>query len=191
MGVVSVEAIYAARKEDIVQAWTSAIFALYPFETTGFLRTQKDRFANPVGHATMVAADTLYDAVTGRPVDDDQVRLALAELIRIRAIQDLTPDQAVGALFLLKPAMRKHLLTDALAEGALEEYLDAESRVDSLALMAFDLYMADKQAVFKGRVAELRRRYSQIERWVAAQGASDLFPDPIMQAAGDSTPDKP
>ena len=57
--------------------------------------------------------------------------------------------------------------------------------------MAFDLYMADKQAVFKGRVAELRRRYSQIERWVAAQGASDLFPDPIMQAAGDSTPDKP
>lgn len=138
----------------------------------------------------MVAANTLYDAVTGRPADDDQVRLALAELIRIRAIQDLTPDQAVGALFLLKPVMRKHLLTDALAEGALEEYLDAESRVDSLALMAFDLYMADKEAVFKGRVAELRRRYSQIERWIAAQSASDLFPDP-MQAAGGSTPDKP
>lgn len=165
----AVEQVFAARKEEAVRRWCEAIFALYPFETTGFLRTQKDRFANPVGHATELAAGFLYDAVSGLDVDDEETRKALGDLVRIRAVQDLTPAKAVGALFLLKPVLRELFLTAALATGKLETLLEAESRLDTLALMGFDLYMADKETVFAARVAEQKRRTVQLERWVASR----------------------
>lgn len=162
------EQVFAARKEEAVRRWSEAIFALYPFETTGFLRTQKDRFANPVGHATELAAGMLFDAISGLDVAEDAMLSALGEMIRIRAVQDLTPARAVGALYLLKPVLRNMFLTEALSTGKLEAFLEAESRLDTLALKAFDLYMADKEVVFAARVAEQKRRTSQLERWVAA-----------------------
>lgn len=160
--------VFAARKEEAVRRWSEAIFALYPFETTGFLRTQKDRFANPVGHATEVAAGMLFDAISGQDVAGDAMLSSLGEMIRIRAVQDLTPAKAVGALYLLKPILRDMFLTQALSTGKLEHYLGAESRLDTLALMAFDLYMADKEVVYAARVTEQKRRTAQLERWVAS-----------------------
>lgn len=163
------EQLFATRKEEAVQKWTAAIFALYPFETTGFLRTQKDQFANPVGHATFLAASCLYDALTCGTADDEAVQRSLRELVHIRAVQDLAPSQAVGALMLLKPVLRELCLTDALASGRLSDLLEAESRLDTLTLMAFDLYMQDKEAVFAARIGELKRRTVQLERWVASR----------------------
>ena len=52
---MSTEDIISARRDAAIQKWTEAVFATYPFETTGFIRTQRDRFANPVGHATRAA----------------------------------------------------------------------------------------------------------------------------------------
>lgn len=155
---------FAARKDEAVQQWTDAIFSMYPFETSGFLRTQSDRFANPVGHATRQAALVLYDAVAGQDMDMNAVAGALQSLMRIRAVQDLRPDQALGALFLLKPVLRKLFLTDVLVAGELNAFLDMESRVDSLALLAFNQYCTDREAVFEQRVNDSRRERAQLVR---------------------------
>ena len=95
---MSTEDIISARRDAAIQKWTEAVFAMYPFETTGFIRTQRDLFANPVGHATRAAGEQIYDAVTGRDVDMEKVHASVAALIRIRAVQDLKPEQAVGVL---------------------------------------------------------------------------------------------
>lgn len=100
---MSTEDIISARRDAAIQKWTEAVFAMYPFETTGFIRTQRDQFANPVGHATRAAGEQIYDAVTGRDVDMEKVHASVAALIRIRAVQDLKPEQAVGVLYLYKP----------------------------------------------------------------------------------------
>ena len=99
---MSTEDIISARRDAAIQKWTEAVFAMYPFETTGFIRTQRDQFANPVGHATRAAGEQIYDAVTGRDVDMEKVHASVAALIRIRAVQDLKPEQAVGVLYLYK-----------------------------------------------------------------------------------------
>ena len=173
------QSVFKTGKDELVRQWTDAIFAMYPFESTGFLRTQKDRFANPVGHATEAAAALLYDAVTGEDVDEKAMNLALAELIRIRAVQDMQPSQAIGVLFLLKPLLREFLakLPAEEAKAAAAGCREMEDRVDSLALLAFDLYMEDKTAMFRGRVAEIRHRYTTIERWIASRGMEGLFPE--------------
>lgn len=54
---MSTEDIISARRDAAIQKWTEAVFAMYPFETTGFIRTQRDQFANPVGHATRAAGN--------------------------------------------------------------------------------------------------------------------------------------
>lgn len=170
---MSAEDFVTARREQAIRKWSDAVFAMYPFETTGFIRTQQDRFANPVGHATVTAAGEIYDVVCGQDVDMDSVNGALAELIRIRAVQDMRPEQAVGALFLLKPVLRELLLVDMLASGKLDAYLDMESRLDSLVLMAFGMYVTDREQVYAERVSEQRRGGSQLARWAARHGMTD------------------
>ena len=141
---MSTEDIISARRDAAIQKWTEAVFAMYPFETTGFIRTQRDQFANPVGHATRAAGEQIYDAVTGRDVDMEKVHASVAALIRIRAVQDLKPEQAVGVLYLYKSVLRELLLADMLAAGDVQGFLDMGDRLDTLCLMAFNLYLADR-----------------------------------------------
>lgn len=161
---------FIARKDAVVNQWTDAIFAMYPLETSGFLRTQSDRFANPVGHATLQAARVLYDALTGTDVDMERVREALGDLTRMRAVQDMRADQAIGALFLVKPILRQTFLTDALVAGSLDAFLDMESRVDSLALMAFNLYCTDREVMYEQRVQDSKRERAQLLRLLEKRG---------------------
>ena len=159
---MSTEDIISARRDAAIQKWTEAVFAMYPFETTGFIRTQRDQFANPVGHATRAAGEQIYDAVTGRDVDMEKVHASVAALIRIRAVQDLKPEQAVGVLYLYKSVLRELLLADMLAAGDVQGFLDMGDRLD--------LYLADREQVYAERVAQQRREASQIRRWAARHG---------------------
>ena len=161
---MSTEDIISARRDAAIQKWTEAVFAMYPFETTGFIRTQRDQFANPVGHATRAAGEQIYDAVTGRDVDMEKVHASVAALIRIRAVQDLKPEQAVGVLYLYKSVLRELLL------GDVQGFLYISDRLDTLCLMAFNLYLADREQVYAERVAQQRREASQIRRWAARHG---------------------
>ncbi len=167
---MSMDDLYELKRPEALRKWTDAVFAMYPFQTVGFLRTQQDRFANPVGHATMRAAEILYDAVTGREADPDKVKGALGALIRIRAVQDLRADQAVGALLLLGPVLRELFLTEALSRGRLDDFLDALARLDSLLLLAFNMYVEDREAVYAERVAECRREQAHLRRWAERRG---------------------
>ena len=170
---MSTEDIISARRDMAIQKWTEAVFATYPFETTGFIRTQRDQFANPVGYAPRVAAEAIYDAVTGKDVDMENVHAAVAGLIRVRAVQDLKPEQAIGVLYLYKPVLRELLLTDMLAAGDFQAFLDMGDRLDSLCLLAFNLYLADREQVYAERVAQQRREGSQIRRWAARHGLAE------------------
>ena len=158
------------KREQAIEKWVNEVYALYPFETTGFIRTQKDRFANPVGYATRAAAVAVFDAIIGQDVNMDTVHAALGDLIRIRAVQDMPPERALGVLFLFKPVLRELFLVDMLAEGRLNDYLEMESRVDSLVLVAFNMYLADRENVYQQRVAEIRRGDASLRRWAASRG---------------------
>lgn len=167
---MSTEDIFSARRDMAIQKWTDAVFATYPFETTGFMRTKRDQFANPVGHATRVAADAIYDAITGRDVDLDKVREAVAAFVRVRAVQDFSPEKGIGVLYLYKNVLRELFLEDMQAAGNLRAFFDIEDRLDGLCLMAFNLYLEDRERVYAERVAEQRREGSQIRRWAARHG---------------------
>lgn len=176
------------QRDMLLPRWVELFFAGYPLDGSGFLRTQHDPFANPVGRITREALTVLYDAVAGNDTEPEAVRAAVDELMRLRAVQDMPPSKAVGPLLLVKTLLRQAVMPEWLkaeegrggdadaVTGRLDAYLAVESRVDSLGLLALDFYAGAREKVFNLRVEEIKRSQSQVVRWAklrsdAADGA--------------------
>ena len=152
-------------QEHILAKWNEAVFATYPLAMTGFARTQEDQFRNPGGHAIRLALEEIYAAVSGRLASEKLLRDSLEMFVKLRAVQDFTPVQALGVVYLLKPLLRDRVLPACLQNGLLDEYLEAESRLDTAALLACDIYVASRERVFEERIGEIKRQHAQIVRW--------------------------
>ena len=162
------EKFYAAYREEALRQWTERLLAFFPRRHPGLCPSADDPFANPVGSAIRNAAGLICDAAAGLPVSQSEVRGALRALIRLCAVQERTPSQAAGFLFLLKPIFRTLFAAHAESKEGLKPLLDAESRIDTLALEAFDLFMEAREALFETRLRELRRQSAMLGRLAAA-----------------------
>lgn len=136
----------------VLDKWYRSIAATYPKVTATFLVHERDRFRNPVGSAIKQTIGPLYDQVVSE-MDEDAVRGALDALVRLRAIQDLAPSQAVGFVFGLKAVIR-----DAARSPAAETLDELDARIDRVALLAFDCYSACREQMHRIRGDELRAR---------------------------------
>ena len=98
-------------------------------------------------------------------------------IIRIRAIQNFSPSQAVAFVFFLKTVIRDALEGEIRQSGIKEELLIIETRIDQLALLAFDQYMACREKLYDLKANELRRqthRLLQRAKIIGEPPASDL-----------------
>lgn len=157
--------ILRAHKEEVVNSWVEAVFATYPLETTGFLRTRRDPFTNPVAHMTREAANVLFDAVAGEDVQAATVRASLDRFVKLRAVQKFSPSQSLAVFYLMKPILREKVMPEMRLKGRLEDYLEAESRLDTLALLAFDIYAEARETVAESRIREIKNQHAQLARW--------------------------
>ena len=96
------------RRSDVLERWRELLFGSYPAEAVRFFRAERDGFKNPVGHTLARGTATIFDRVVlGRP--GDPVSDAIEAIVRIRAVQDFSPSEAVGFVFVLKRAVREAL----------------------------------------------------------------------------------
>ncbi len=157
--------IFREHKAYIVKEWIEAVFNSYPLDTTGFLRTKHDDFCNPVGEMTTTLAHFLYDAAAGEQVGEDELEQALARFVRLRAVQTFAPSQGVGVLYVFKQMFREKILPICKKYAQIDAYLEAESRIDTLALMALDIYVDSRETLAEQRIKEIRDQHSQVVRW--------------------------
>ncbi len=151
------------KKSRIVDGWLRVIYESYPAETAIFLKKEKDRFDNPVGISTADGIKALYEALLV-DMETDRVLAALDEIIRIRAIQDFSPSQALAFIFLLKNVIREELAKELRAGDLAAELLELESRIDGLALLGFDVYTKRREKLHEIRVNEIKNRVSGLMR---------------------------
>jgi len=163
------------RRGEVLACWRKRILASYPAETARFLSAEKNRFANPVGHA--LAAVT--DAVVARLAEGrapEELAGVLDGLVRVRAVQDLTPAQAVGFVLELKAVLREELAEALSAAEAASELRAVEDWVDRLLLVAFDVYARCREQVHAIRVNEIRNRslkvMERLNEWRARRDPS-------------------
>lgn len=169
------ETVLAEQKAQLAEGWAELILRTYPKETQKVWTRQKDRFQNPVGAAILEATGELVELLLGWE-DAGAIAASLDKLIRIRAVQDFTPSQAIGFVFLLKKLIRDEFFKDMERDGTLADLLRFEARIDNLALMSFDIYTKSREEVFRMRVEEVKRSQSSLLR--RAGIVADVTVDP-------------
>jgi len=145
------------KKGPVVEKWIKAIQKSYPPETAQFLKSQKNRFANPIGSSIQESVWPLYDQIIGEP-DPEITKKYLDILIRVRAVQDFTPAAAVHIIFELKKIIRTELLKEVKKNHVLDSYLEFESKMDRFALLAFDVFMECREKVWQIKRNDLLKR---------------------------------
>ena len=134
------------KKSGIVKKWIHSVVITYDPETSIFLKKNTDRFANPVGSVISSQIETLFDALVNK-APRDEISASLDRLIRIRAVQDFSPSEAVGFVFSFKPIIREELKKEIEKEPKLKGLAELETRLDETALLAFDVYKACREKI--------------------------------------------
>jgi hypothetical protein len=155
--------LLAQKKSIIIEKWLRVIYESYPPETAIFLKKEKDRFDNPMGICISQGIKGLYEALL-QEMETDQVRAALDEIIRIRAIQAFSPSQALAFIFLLKNVVREELAKELRGGDLAGELLEWESRIDGLALLGFDVYTKRREKLNEIKLNEIKTRVSGLLR---------------------------
>jgi hypothetical protein len=151
------------KKSSILNHWLKILLETYSSDARRFFTKQKDQFANPVGTTLKRELERLYDLYL-QEWDTNQISSVLENIIRLRAIQDFIPSQAVSFIFELKTIIRAELKNDIKNHDLQDEVLKMEMAIDRLALLGFDVYSNCRQRLYEIRVNEVKNQISGFMR---------------------------
>ncbi|MBU2498343.1 MAG: RsbRD N-terminal domain-containing protein [Proteobacteria bacterium] len=158
---MSLETILAQKGTKIVNRWLALILETYPADAQRFLKKQKDHFANPVGTTLNNELEHIYKELL-QGVAPERLSLFLDRIIRIRAVQDFTPSQAISFIFRLKNIIREEAGKEIREQELLNDFMLFESRLDEAALLAFDIYMKCKEKIYEIKANESKNQVSRL-----------------------------
>ncbi len=140
-------------RDKIVNSWAN--YTLSTYESSSFFKKERDKFSNPVGGNTREALGSLF-VLLAKNEDSKKFAAPLEQIMNIRAIQDFTASQAVAPLHAVKHITRDVLSKDKETQGLIVELYDFEFSVDLMVLAAFDMYMRNRERLYKVRIAEIQ-----------------------------------
>ncbi len=156
--------LLSPHRDTLLAGWTKRILAAYPQETQTFLSDKKDPFHNPVG-AALVRGTTDIVVYLLDGGDRDALAEGLEQLIRVRAVQQFTPAEAIGFVFQLKAEIREQHGKAIADAGLFDEQLALESRIDDVAMVCAELYAAAREQLFQSQLKTVHRQtYKLVER---------------------------
>jgi hypothetical protein len=157
------EHFLAGNRAAILERWNHLIVETYPPNTSRFLRRERDRFINPVGYTISREIGVLFEELVGG-MDVERISRSLENIMKIRSVQDFSPSEGVGFILLLKKTIREKLGSEISDFRIFEEWSALESKIDTLALLAFDIYMKCREKIFEIKVNEVKGETQRILR---------------------------
>ena len=155
--------LLSAKSPAISEKWLNTVLGLYPAETALFLKKEKDQFTNPIAHQLARGLREIL-AVLAEDQGAEAAAAALDEVIRVLALQELPPSQALAFVFYLKHIVREELAQELREASLAPEMIELEARIDGLALLGFDGYMQRREKLCELKVNEVKSRVSGLLR---------------------------
>jgi hypothetical protein len=153
--------LLSERKIVILEKWFDAALDSYHQDTADFLKRQKDQFDNPVGSIIYDGLNSLFDEILNG-ADRDKVSKSLDNIIRIRAVQDFAPSQAIAFIGQLKIIVREEINSKNQVANFAEELFVFDRMVDNIMLLSFDIYMKCREKIYDIKANELRNMTSKL-----------------------------
>jgi hypothetical protein len=163
-----IKELLSNKKTYIIKRCLNLIMETYPPESSEVFKNSTDRFQNPVGFTIKDEMEHIYDEITGK-MDMDKLNNSLENIIKIRAVQDFAPSEALSFIFLLKKVIKEEMPKDRFegsgnikpegrnrAAEAIEVLLELEEKFDRIALLAFDIYMKCREKIYELRLKETK-----------------------------------
>ncbi len=178
------------KKAAVVGRWLDGVLLTYGKDSHAAFTRQKDPHANPVGHGLRVALPAVFEALLDGPdnesagpdreesagPDREEIRRHLHEIVKVRAVQEFSPSDGVGFVFLLKEAIRAELPKAVGDPRYAAELADVQRRIDQLALAAFDIYCECRQRLYELRLSEVKRTIPWVEQKMSERNCCDPGP---------------
>ena len=144
------------RKSNILARWFDKMIESYPPDSSNFLKKQKNRFSNPVGNTISEGINGLFDVLV-QGYEPETIYPFLNDIIRIKAVQDFSPSQAVSFVFLLKEVVRDTVKKELKEYSISEELTLLESQIDELDLLSFYIFMKCRERIYEIKADEVKR----------------------------------
>lgn len=144
-------------KDKLSLAWFDKLLESYPEETRKYFSKTNASFTNPIGYNIRHCLNNILDELLKESPDSDVLNEELKMILRIKAVQEVLPSQAVSFVPALKQTIERHYKIDRLvSETSLAEVLDFYSDLDTVALYAYDLYVESKMLIYDLRLTQIK-----------------------------------
>jgi hypothetical protein len=135
-------------QQEIVEKWIERLADSHPQQSAALRAPQPDPFRNPLGYAVRKGLSQLWEELLGE-MKPEVIDQALDTILRIRAVQELSPSEAVGFVDQLR-----RLLCEA--PTPMDRAL-LEARINQLTLAASHKYMQCREQIAAVRLHETER----------------------------------
>ncbi len=152
-----IELIKNNRKK-ILETWFLRVIETYPEETAKFLKSQSNPFLNPVGGAIKEGLEGIINwVISNSPEAEKDVIPFLDKIIRIRAVQDFKPSDALSFISDFRNIVREccKQLDKKPSYDFLEEF---DAIVDRLLMASFNVFVKCREDLYEVRVQEVKNR---------------------------------
>jgi hypothetical protein len=144
------------RKSKILKCWFDSILSTYPSDTLQLIEGQKNPFADSIaGQTIFQGIKDIFDELTGES-DAGRINSYLDNIIRVRAIQEFEPSQAVEFIPQLKNIIRTELADEIGENRIFQDLLRLESKIDDYTLTAFDIYVKCREKIYELKANEMK-----------------------------------
>ncbi len=149
------------KKLPILTQWFEEVLSTYPADSQNFIKEKGNRFANPVGATIGESLEGLYGELL-RGWEEEKVYPFLDPIIRMRAVQQLSPSQAISFIPSLKKIVSLELAKEIQRNHLVGEFQEFAAEVDRLTLLSFDRYMSCREKVYEIKIQELKNSSEQV-----------------------------
>jgi hypothetical protein len=158
---MTLEEILLQNEKAVLKRWFDLILETYPADVAALMKRDQNQFTNPVGSTISREIEGLFKGLLDER-NSERFSASLNSILKIRSVQDFSPSKAVGFIFLLKKAMEETLKGQIGKEPMENDWSKFLSKIDELALHAFDIYMDCRE-----KVCEIRINQAKSEREMA------------------------
>jgi len=170
---LTISDLLSKNRSAILKRWFDLIVETYPSDAATLMKKNRDAFTNPVGSTILREIEFLFSGLC-EGCDPKKMSGPLDSILKIRSVQDFSPSKAVEFVFLLKNAIGEVLKGDIEKEGAMEEWQTLKSKIDHMALQAFDIYVDCREKIYEIRAkqtrAEKEMAFKMMERMAHPKG---------------------